>query len=971
MADIEVKIQLQDTVEDSIRVISSPNDVNNASIQKVETAFNRLSVLNDGMNLKSWSTGSLSLADGVVGGADTSLVEQYGYEGYVFGAVPQSKQFLVTIEITGRDIDNIIIYGDKEANQFPTKAYRDSNPNDIIYNNDIDWDITFNDKANTHTITFLEWNRANYNACISHISVKSLSLILGKKWIKNVESLSQSTDRPNEIYYGVLPNSGNLSLVDIDGSLRNYAEEGHFDDANLSIGIFANGKEVKRHISSDSHYDNVARTLEVNLGDNLSNWEELQYKGFAYPKKSENAYNMLLDVFVSIGYTQNQVDKMLSTEIVYGVDNQVGSVKQYLQEITIPYPYLPQASVRETIDKFCTLAQLQVYKTDRNEIKFVSARPLATNLEKTNVIPIEENRMFENFTKAILLKNKYDTVELNAKKIEDKVEYDTIVYAYLNNSLNDFVFKDKKFEGGFYTGASVPIAFKLESFYVSGEAEIYKKSNLGLKEILSVDISGSADTDGFYTLTKKNGTYNFSVNYDTKTGKFKDEKSAFNDIKDPYNTSSKFATTNYYGNVITDTLVETTNGKIPISYSSKSEDSAVNGKTISLSDNSYLKIKDMGEYFLLKYYILARVVYYDLDLAYTTLGGYTGFRGSPRITINEAVNLTVSIYGSKREISFEDNSSDNDIVNNKTVIKISNNELIQEDAALFTTYDNSITKISAFIKDNIKSDYKKGISNATLSVPCLDYYNENGEKVKDWSKGEMLEVHDIIRVQGDNTLWRITGRNFRKQGIPMLDLELQEIIMPPPKKYKIEFPAEVSIYLDSKEILSGAYVEENSAIRINFKSSNGTLISLKNNGIEIVNNSYVYVKQDVNITVEYYTQESTSGTFNFPSSSNQTITVNYNPNSYEVVELIVKNGNFESGGVGGIQEGSWNYPITSSTQTMNYLKVWTNDSGYREYTEVAQISANQNNFYISSLSDSSMFNLEGKYNLTYNIIHKS
>lgn len=366
MADIEVKIQLQDTVEDNIRVIESPNDVNNASIQKVETAFNRLSVLNDGMNLKSWSTGSLSLTDGVVGGSDTSLVEQYGYEGYVFGAVPESKEFSVTIQITGASIDNIVVYGDKEANQFPTKAYRDSNPNDIIYNNSVDWDISFNDQANTHTITFLEWNRANYNACISHISVKSLSLILGKKWIKNVESLSQSTDRPNEIYYGVLPNSGNLSLVDIDGSLKNYAEEGHFDDASLSIGIFANGKEVKRHISSDSHYDNVARTLEVNLGDTLSSWEELQYKGFAYPKKSENAYNMLLDVFVSIGYTQNQVDQMLSTEIIYGVENQVGTVKEYLEQIIIPYPYqvylyLCQTQVQAFYNDYIVLLDCHIY----------------------------------------------------------------------------------------------------------------------------------------------------------------------------------------------------------------------------------------------------------------------------------------------------------------------------------------------------------------------------------------------------------------------------------------------------------------------------------------------------------------------------------------------------------------------------------------------------------------------------------
>ena len=844
----------------SNKIVNSGNTLSNASIKtnNQNEFLNTTNMNKNGREMLSWgnngilrfnSNGKLS-NNGIDAG---KLVSEAKPDMLVFGAVPSNKEYSVKLVFKGtKNVKGIVVYGDKVANQFATEAIL--NGVKTIYSGEYKMEINFNSNSDEQIVEFIKWNRANYNASFSQISVSMNNYEVNRSnGLKNVESLSQSTAQNNQIHYGVIANSGNVEVLDTNGEIKKLVLDGTLPISNMPVQIICNGKQIQSHISVDSDYDNNSKTLNIEFTNDLANWDNLQYKGYAYPKKSENAYNMLLDVFVSIGYTQEQVDEMLATEIVYVTANTNGTIKEYLEQITIPYPYLPQASVRETIDKFCTLAQLQVFKTDEDKIKFVSARPIATDEEKEEAIFIDKSSIFGNFTRAILLKNKYDTIELSTKKIEDKVEYDTIVYAYLNNSLNNFVFKDKKFEGGFYPGASIPIAFKLESFYVSGEVEIYKKSNLGLKEILSVDVSGSVDSDGFYTLTKKNNAYNFSVNYDTKTGKFKDEKTAFNDIKDPYNTSSKFATTNYYSNVISDTLKETTNGKIPVSYSSKSADSAANGKTISLSDNSYLKIKDMGEYFLLKYYVLARVVYYDLDLAYTTLGGYTGFRGSPRITINEAVNLTVSIYGSEREISFENDSSDNDITNNKTVVKISNSELIQEDSGLFTTYnknfatkidgDNVIvtakhiipedveltftgvdkddylineqytfeggiktktynipnvaeiqvsevfnldtgdemgdlvigTKISTIIKDNIKSDYVNGISNASMTVACVDYYSTNKRKIKDWSKGETFEVGDIVKVEGDDNLWRVTGRNFKKGGVPEVELQLQQI----------------------------------------------------------------------------------------------------------------------------------------------------------------------------------------------------
>ena len=90
--------------------------------------------------------------------------------------------------------------------------------------------------------------------------------------------------------------------------------------------------------------------------------------------------------------------------------------------------------------------------------------------------------------------------------------------------------------------------------------------------------------------------------------------------------------------------------------------------------------------------------------------------------------------------------------------------------------------------NNITRDYKNGVFNTTLKVCCGDYYNTNDEKVIDFSNGEVLQVGQIVVINGkDNTsimkysngndyLWRIVGRKFVYEGSPMLELELQEIV---------------------------------------------------------------------------------------------------------------------------------------------------------------------------------------------------
>ena len=121
---------------------------------------------------------------------------------------------------------------------------------------------------------------------------------------------------------------------------------------------------------------------------------------------------MLLSVFESLGYNSTQVDKMLETEIIYGNDNVIGSVKSYLEQIVIQYPYLLSDTYRNTINKFCTLAQLQLLQMDNGDLKFVSARPIATNDELENTIQINAKEQFSTLDRTAIVKNKINTVEI-------------------------------------------------------------------------------------------------------------------------------------------------------------------------------------------------------------------------------------------------------------------------------------------------------------------------------------------------------------------------------------------------------------------------------------------------------------------------------------------------------------------------------------------------------------------------------
>ena len=107
-------------------------------------------------------------------------------------------------------------------------------------------------------------------------------------------------------------------------------------------------------------------------------------------------------------------------------------------------------------------------------------------------------------------------------------------------------------------------------------------------------------------------------------------------------------------------------------------------------------------------------------------------------------------------------------------VELSNKNLLLQNG---TKYNGD--ELYEIILDNIMHDYQNGIRTMKLTVLCADYYDTNGNLVKNWSNGDIFQPGDIVSVEKSNQLntlyWRVTGRTFRYSGCPYLDLELQEV----------------------------------------------------------------------------------------------------------------------------------------------------------------------------------------------------
>lgn len=715
MADVSIKIQLQDTIEDVIDGVSANQPINNVS-----SAVSKNTQKNDGTRLLSFAQGYLKFdATGHLINADEesgSPVLEGSYNGFVFGATNASGEYSVTLTITGSHIDSLIFYGDKLANQFATEAYLDGDTTNKIYSDDAIWAVKFSSTTSSHTITFTKWNRANYNACFTHIAVLTNELILNKKWLKDVESLSQITGQPNDISYGIISASGNISIVDRNGEIFDYIKDGIIQKNNTNFSLIFNGNVISNLIFSDFDYYVNSKNIKSECSDGIKIMGNVGISNNVNGKISTPlsfvGYQSLYDL---IQLDNLKFDLDLSNNIhTYFGDK---SISDYLKDIHLKnYIFDSNETLQDRFNSICQISQLGMYLNPDNKIKAIQLRPKLSDDDYKKIIYIPKKNQYSDLQIKEITNNKYN-----------KVKIPEIVWT-----------KEQKAFGSSYT-----ISFQKISNYGSDNSastydEIYDtdenvfNGNTEIVEITSAPTpEGYTRTDYYYkthVTFDLSGTllpYNFYNNLylyvkDVKKGLVTGQGSYYN----------KGSTETTY---IANASINSHSGAID---------------NIHLSNNNNTIEFD----------------YYVYKSNKSTTGGYWNFDLAP--TIQTTIQLYCDVYSNTTqtlEIFKED-------LKEYETLELQGNKFLTSE-----TTCNGV-KLSSIIADNILNDYYNGVSDGTITVCCYDYYYKNGDIAKIWANGEVLNVGDLICFeQYENRIFRITGCKYIYNGVEMIDLEFQEI----------------------------------------------------------------------------------------------------------------------------------------------------------------------------------------------------
>lgn len=620
------------------------------------------------------------------------------------------------------------------------------------------------------------------------------NITFDKTNMKSMQSLSQSTSDASTIYYGCMPSTGNIEIIDTNGTIRSYIEQGLIDTSKVELDIYINDNIIRHHVSTDSDYVEEDKSFNISLGDLLDLWSEINFTGYYYPEHSESAYEMLSNIFISYGYSQSEIDDMLS-DVTINDKLQVVSIKNYLNSINIEYPYLPQSTFREMIDKFCVLGQLNCYIDITGKPKFINARPVVQSINDTIVIP--RNKQYTSFSKSVLLKNKFDAIEINKYDVSNQLLSNEIVYSTNIPLTNSNVYSEEDSDIEFlvrqYRTATqdriMTSYVYLNETYFQYDILIPQFSNFNLKKVLSV-----------YTGTDSNNDSNikYIVNGMKKTNVPSDEENSSEDEDIVY--SSANVTITSYSSSIGDLVDGSASGYIEESSISDnfSEETNINESidrdgTIEINNEYVIIISETGFGWTgsvtasasqenksnINTATFTRNENGDFlfnDLIFIVgektqkLQGYidTSRTGSPttipvtgHTTEIVADSIEISLYGNVKEISFENVSINSDNINiAKNPINITTNELVSNK----TTIDG--VEIVDIIKNNILNDYENGVQNGIIQLAYSDYYYNDGTKAVSTKNGEIITVGSIVKMENDNKLWKVTGVNIEKSGYP-------------------------------------------------------------------------------------------------------------------------------------------------------------------------------------------------------------
>jgi hypothetical protein len=419
--------------------------------------------------------------------------------------------------------------------------------------------------------------------------------------------------------------------------------------------------------------------------------------------------------------------------------------------ISIKYAYILKSSIRETLNKICKIAQCVISKDDNGDIKIFDARPVCESVNQILSIPLKIQYSLPQIN--YIKKNKYDKVTIN---------YNETSYEYSELKQIPFaIYETPAFGLAVDEKLNKQFSALLNNDFNSFQ-EIYSKSNKELSYI-AFGIPYQDNNYWRYSLCKINipkgdivTTYNefkLMITGDSLSGLL---------VYDSDGKAMRMVVNETDSVNVTKTFVCNSEDEVIDTFFNRSSNGKISSVKVSGYNYSIAVVKgDVSN----TYYI------FKLDAILSE----RGIESVPYYNGNFTIYNKIINQESKE---YEQGIGDN-------FITIESNELMTNNVNVSDDKDYSIME---YVSQNILNDYSSGVNSVNLTISCSDMFDTNGNLVIDFAQGQILQIGDIVRIDKDNNgtslwfydngtpmYWRVTGRNFRKVGVPMIDLELQEV----------------------------------------------------------------------------------------------------------------------------------------------------------------------------------------------------
>lgn len=331
------------------------NSGNLNSVTSSQSGINVSSTLNEVMGKHEQIQRPFILGRSRLGGGDCFTKKANFYIGSIASDSNGNFSSNYIITVSGNNITQLTIVFNKRTNEFPRSIIVDG---EVLVDDDPTWTISLKDSS-THIITISNWNKANSPFVISSIYT-DLSIDLNETNLLDFERIIMDRSDTTRPSFGIISNTGSLSFIDKDGEVKDYIMQQIINSQNVISAYLENTetgvKEQIAYFNTESwSYNNSQAIVDVQLKDDLEEWQEINVPAVAYTPTVSTSQNA--EWFYKYLYDKTpEKFKMLSFEELDSTTQNV------LSGTTIQYPLLESASLWSQWYKLCQLCFLHIYK---------------------------------------------------------------------------------------------------------------------------------------------------------------------------------------------------------------------------------------------------------------------------------------------------------------------------------------------------------------------------------------------------------------------------------------------------------------------------------------------------------------------------------------------------------------------------------------------------------------------------------